>query len=133
MHSLFAGTSIRICRDYHQNLLQVITSSLEGKKQYIFQTKFFPLEFEGISYNSVFYKKKSCDHLISPLKRPRQLSKIAMCQFALRKVKLTATLSAPIPDRKPNGCNFCYRQIFRESFQPQTPQPNRCHDKSHIF
>ena len=24
-----------------------------GKKQYIFQTKFFPLMFEGISYNSV--------------------------------------------------------------------------------
>ena len=28
------------------------TLRFRGKKQYIFQTKFFPLEFEGISYNS---------------------------------------------------------------------------------
>ena len=30
LHPLFAGTSIRICRYYHQNLLQVIPSDLEG-------------------------------------------------------------------------------------------------------
>ena len=50
------------CRYFHQNL-QVLPSEsvagntlrFRGKKQYIFQTKFFPLEFEGISYNSVAY------------------------------------------------------------------------------
>ena len=54
---LFAFT---FCRYFHQNL-QVLPSEsvagntlrFRGKKQYIFQTKFFPLEFEGISYNSV--------------------------------------------------------------------------------
>ena len=48
------------CRYFHQNL-QVLPSEsvagntlrFRGKKQYIFQTKFFPLEFEGILYNSV--------------------------------------------------------------------------------
>ena len=48
------------CRYFHQNL-QVLPSDsvagntlrFKGKKQYIFQTKFFPLEFEGILYNSV--------------------------------------------------------------------------------
>ena len=48
------------CRYFHQNL-QVLPSEsvagntlrFRGKFQYIFQTKFFPLEFEGISYNSV--------------------------------------------------------------------------------
>ena len=47
------------CRYFHQNL-QVLPSEsvagntlrFRGKKQYIFQTKFFPLEFEGISNNS---------------------------------------------------------------------------------
>ena len=47
------------CRYFHQNL-QVLPSEsvagntlrFRGKKQYIFQTKFFPLKFEGISYNS---------------------------------------------------------------------------------
>ena len=28
------------------------------KKQYIFQTKFFPLEFEGILYNSALYHSR---------------------------------------------------------------------------
>ena len=54
------------CRYFHQNL-QVLPSEsvagntlrFRGKKQYIFQTKFFPLEFEGILYNSVgIYKTK---------------------------------------------------------------------------
>ena len=47
------------CRYFHHNL-QVLPSEsvagnilrFRGKRQYIFQTKFFPLEFEGISYNS---------------------------------------------------------------------------------
>ena len=42
LHSLFAGTSIRICRYYHQNLLQVIPSDLEGKTVY-FSDKVFSL------------------------------------------------------------------------------------------
>ena len=50
------------CRYFHQNL-QVLPSEsvagntlrFRGKKQYIFQTKFFPLEFEGISNNSVLF------------------------------------------------------------------------------
>ena len=55
------------CRYFHQNL-QVLPSEsvagntfrFRGKFQYIFQTKFFPLEFEGISYNSVeHYRKRS--------------------------------------------------------------------------
>ena len=53
------------CRYFHQNL-QVLPSEsvagntlrFRGKKQYIFQMKFFPLEFEGISYNSV------CIHIV---------------------------------------------------------------------
>ena len=48
------------CRYFHHNL-QVLPSNsvagntliFRGKFQYIFQTKFFPLEFEGISYHSV--------------------------------------------------------------------------------
>ena len=47
------------CGYFHQNL-QVLPSEsvagntlrFRGKFQYIFQTKFFPLEYEGISYNS---------------------------------------------------------------------------------
>ena len=54
------------CRYFHQNL-QVLPSEsvagntlrFRGKKQYIFQTKFFPLEFEGISYNSVHHDYQS--------------------------------------------------------------------------
>ena len=54
------------CRYFHQNL-QVLPSEsvagntlrFRGKKQYIFQTKFFPLEFEGISYNSVVHSISS--------------------------------------------------------------------------
>ena len=38
----FAGTSIRICRYYHQNLLQVIPSDLEGKNSIFFRRSFFP-------------------------------------------------------------------------------------------
>ena len=53
------------CRYFPQNL-QVLPSEsvagntlrFRGKKQYIFQTKFFPLEFEGISYNSVRFNYK---------------------------------------------------------------------------
>ena len=33
-----------------------------GKFQYIFQTKFFPFEFEGISYNSVWHDTWYCWH-----------------------------------------------------------------------
>ena len=52
------------CRYFHQNLQVLPSESVAGdtlrfggKFQYIFQTKFFPLEFEGISYNSVCYVK----------------------------------------------------------------------------
>ena len=45
---------------FHQNLQVLPSESVAGntlrfrwKFQYFFQTKFFPLEFEGISYNSV--------------------------------------------------------------------------------
>ena len=48
------------CIYLHQNLQVLPSKSVAGntlrfrwKKQYIFQTKFFSLEFEGISYNSV--------------------------------------------------------------------------------
>ena len=51
LHSLFACTSIRICSYYHQNLF---IQRFRGKFQYVFQTKFFPLDFEGISNNSVY-------------------------------------------------------------------------------
>ena len=50
------------CRYFHQNL-QVLPSEsvagnalrFRGKFPYTFQTKFFTLEFEGISYNSVVF------------------------------------------------------------------------------
>ena len=51
------------CRYFHQNL-QVLPSEyvagktlrFRGNFHYTFQMKFFPLEFEGISYNSVWSK-----------------------------------------------------------------------------
>ena len=46
MHSLFAGTSLRICRYYHQNLLQVIPSDLEGKTVY-YSDEVFSLRIWG--------------------------------------------------------------------------------------
>ena len=53
LHSLFAGTSIRICRYYHQNLLQVIPSDLEGKNSIFFRRSFFPRYALGMpSFNN---------------------------------------------------------------------------------
>ena len=53
MHLLFAGTFIRICRYYHQNLLQVITSDLEGKNSIFFRRSFFPRYALGMpSFNN---------------------------------------------------------------------------------
>ena len=62
LHSLFAGTSIRICRYYHQNLLQVIPSDLEGKNSIFFRRSFFPRYALGMPSfnNSVFYTLSIC-------------------------------------------------------------------------
>ena len=52
LHSLFAGTE-----NHKMRALPFAGNTLRfrGKFQYIFQTKFFPLEFEGISYNNVYF------------------------------------------------------------------------------
>ena len=47
LHSLFAGTSIRICRYYHQNLLQVKPSDLEEKTVY-FSDEVFSLSMPSV-------------------------------------------------------------------------------------
>ena len=53
LHSLFAGTTIRICRYYHQNLLQIIPSDLEGKNSIFFKQSFFPRYARGMpSFNN---------------------------------------------------------------------------------
>ena len=57
---MWGRIAFTFCRYFHQNLQVLPSESVAGKTvrfrgkfQYIFQTKFFPLEFEGISYNSV--------------------------------------------------------------------------------
>ena len=59
---IWGHLAFTFCRYFHQNL-QVLPSEsvagnalrFRGKFPYTFQTKFFTLEFEGISYNSVVF------------------------------------------------------------------------------
>ena len=68
------------------HFLQILPSEFAGntlrfrrKFQYIFQTKFFALEFEGISYNSAYYT--SSLQIFKRWRRPIPIVRISICFF----------------------------------------------------
>ena len=58
LHSLFAGTSIRICRYYHQNLLQLMPSDLEGNFSIFFRQSFFPYNLKA--FHTTVHSAAAC-------------------------------------------------------------------------